>query len=198
MSQAVIVSFYTPEWEYRSRAEQLMRDCDQLGIAHDIRARPSLGNWNRNTAMKPQFIREVLSDHQHVIWLDCDGKLISSPSLCLFQPESVGIAAVPHQTMSNHALSPRAWHTGLISILRRDETQAFVSQWEVTCREQEITDELGFHLVAQQWQGMINPLPASYLRIIRKGRIPANTIYGLGLSESPDKMAMKKRQKAKK
>ena len=45
---------------------------------------------------------------------------------------------------------------------------------------------------------MINPLPASYLRIIRKGRIPANTIYGLGLSESPDKMAMKKRQKAKK
>lgn len=198
MSQAVVVSFFTPEWEYRSRAMQLMKDCDKLGIPHDIRARPSLGNWNRNTAMKPQFIRETLYTHQHVIWLDCDGKLYQRPEQCLLHQPETPFKAVTHQTMSAHPVTPRQWHTGLLSVQRSPSSLLITEAWVKVCEEQQITDELGFHLVTSVRPGCVTPLPLNYLRICRNGRAPSDTVYGLGISESPDKLAMKKRQRTKK
>lgn len=190
----VIVSFYTPEWEYRSRAEQLMRDCDRMGLAHDIVSRSSLKNWNRNTAMKPQFIAEMLQKHEHVIWLDCDGALYKRPTLCLEQPRFTDFMAVPHQTMSNHPTSPRAWHTGLLAVQRTQLSKQFISSWADICGYQQITDELGFELVTRTFTGVIQALPPEYLRIIKWGEPVGDAVYNMGISTSPDKMAMKARQ----
>lgn len=195
MSGAVIVSFYTPEWEYRSRAEHLMRDCDRLGLAHDIVSRPSLNNWNRNTAMKPSFIAEMLEKHEHLIWLDCDGVLLQRPEVCLAQPRYTDLMAVPHQTMSDHPTSPRAWHTGLLAVQRTMLATQFVKNWAEICQYQQITDELGFELVARSFLGIIKALPPEYLRIIKPGAPVGNAIYNMGISTSPDKMAMKARQR---
>lgn len=193
----VIVSFYTPDWEYRSRAEQMMRDCDRLELAHDIRPRQSLKNWNRNTAMKPRFIVEMLETHEHIIWLDCDGALLQRPELCLKQPRYTDFMAVPHQTMSDHPTSPRMWHTGLLAVQRTMFASQFVKNWADICQQQQITDELGFELVARSFPGTIKALPPEYLRIIRSGNPVGDTIYNMGISTSPDKMAMKTRQRAR-
>lgn len=193
----VIVSFYTPEWEYRSRAEQLMRDCDRLELAHDIQPRQSMRSWNRNTAMKPRFIAEMLKKHEHIIWLDCDGTLHQRPELCLTQPRYTDFMAVPHQTMNNHATSPRAWHTGLLAVQRTMFSTQFVDFWASMCEKEQITDELGFELVAQGFPGTIKALPPQYLRIIQWGASVGDTIYNMGISTSPDKMAMKARQRAR-
>lgn len=197
MPGAVIVSFYTPEWEYRSRAEQLMRDCDRLGLAHDIVGRPSLNNWNRNTAMKPRFIAEMLQKHDHLIWLDCDGALYQRPALCMGQPHHVDFMAVPHQTMSDHPTSPRAWHTGLLAVRRTQLSKQFVDSWADICGYQQITDELGFELVTRSFTGTIHALPPEYLRIIKWGEPVGDAVYNMGISTSPDKMAMKARQRAR-
>lgn len=193
----VIVSFYTPEWEYKSRAEQLMRDCDRLGLAHDIQPRDSLNNWNRNTAMKPRFIAEMLQKHEHLIWLDCDGTLYQRLELCLAQPRYTDFMAVPHQTMSNHTTSPRAWHTGLLAVQRTRFSSDFVKAWAEICSYQQITDELGFELVARTFPGTIKALPPQYLRIIKPGDPVGDAVYNMGISTSPDKMAMKARQHSK-
>ena len=198
MSKAVIVSFYTPEWQYKSRAEALMRDCDRLGLPHDIRPRASLKNWNRNTAMKPRFIQEVMQDHHHIIWLDCDGRLYQRPELCCDQhPKQVPILAVAHQTMRAHTTTPRNWHTGLLSIRNIPAARLLVERWASSCDENDYTDELAFHMVTKGDEDAVLRLPGRYLQVRQMGSAPGDTVYNLGISEAPDKLAMKERQRAR-
>lgn len=193
-SKAIIISFYTPEWEYASRAKELIHRCNELGLQHDIQPRQSLNNWNKNTAMKPLHIREALRKHEHVIWLDCDGTLFERPELCLSHPEHINILACKHQSMRHHATTPREWHTGMLSIRHSRMSRMFVDRWIDTCDLQNITDELAFHRVALSFAGSIVELPPHYHRTMMRGVNMTGAVYGMGISQSPDKLAMKARQ----
>lgn len=197
MSTPVIVSFYTPEWEYASRAKALMNRCNELGLAHDIQSRESSGNWNKNTAMKAQFIQEMLAKYEHIIWMDCDGELRHIPAICIAHAHDEPILAVPHQTMACHPESPRAWHVCVISIRRTPQSIELVDRWVASLQRYDITDELAFHDVTAATTGLIHALPERYCALPHNGKFQADAVWCLGISKSPDKMAMKARQAAK-
>ncbi|PLR29255.1 hypothetical protein CYR55_22885 [Chimaeribacter californicus] len=191
-SKPVVVSFFTPEWEYASRAAALIRRCDELGLAHDIQPRESRGNWNKNTAMKAEFIREMLAKHEHIIWMDCDGELRQLPVLCIEHEDPRQVLAVPHQTM------PRNWHVCVLSFRRSLFSTLLVERWVDVVRNQDVTDELAFHWVSGICPKRFTPLPTSYCALPQKGQFQADAVWCLGVSTARDKMAMKARQAAKK
>ena len=197
MSQPVIVSFYTHEWEYASRAEALIHRCNELGLAHDIQPRESCGNWNRNTAMKAQFIMEMMAVHEHIIWLDCDGDLRHIPAICVAHAHDEPVLAVPHQTMSDHSTSPRDWHVCVLSIRRTPKSVEFIGRWCDHLVENDVTDELAFHVIAGDFPGMVHALPERYCALPHNGKFQADAVWCQGISKSPDKLAMKARQAAK-
>ena len=198
MSNAVIVSFFTPEWEYASRAQALIHRCNELGLAHDIQQRESRGNWNRNTAMKAQFIGQMLEKHEHIIWLDCDGELRHVPAICLAHSHDEPVLAVPHQTMAQHPTTPRDWHVCILSIRRTPASLALVDEWNRYLELYDATDELAFHAVTSAAPHQVHPLPTRYCALPHKGKFPADAVWCQGISTAPDKMAMKARQSGKK
>jgi len=197
MSAPVIVSFFTPEWEYASRAQALINRCNELGLAHDIQPRESRGNWNRNTAMKAQYIGQMLEKHEHIIWLDCDGELRHVPAICVAHAHDEPVLAVPHQTMADHPTSPRAWHVCVLSIRRTPESLALVDAWIRRLQHSDATDELAFHETTRSLPGLVHALPERYCALPHNGIFQKDAVWRLGISKSPDKMAMKKRQAGK-
>jgi hypothetical protein len=192
MNKPTVISFFTPDWQYSARAIELMTDCDRMGIAHHIKPRESRDTWNQNTAMKPAFILEALEQFEHVIWMDCDGKLIQPPALCLEHADQfpdADILAVPHQTM------PRDWHVGILSIRRNPKTLAFVEDWAKTARDRDMTDELAFDQIYKKHDLSIQELPKTYHRVIRKGVDLDGAVWAMGISMSPSKLAMKERNR---
>lgn len=185
MSSPVVISFYTPDWEYQDRALALAKQCDEYGLNHDFRLMNSVGSWIRNTAIKASFIYQMAQEYEHVIWLDCDGTLKQRPSLVLEHPVREPIMCVPHQTL------PRNWHVAAISVRQTPESLALLARWAQFTRVNDVTDELAFHEVTTIMSGLVAPLPTSYCSIPDRGIYAPETVYAVGLSKSPDKMAMK-------
>lgn len=188
MSEPVIISFYTPEWEYRSRAQNLAKQCEEMGIRYDFRPMESTGNWLRNTALKASFINDILQEYEHIVWFDCDGMFMARPSLVLDHTAAEPVMAVPHQVL------PRNWQVSTISVRRTPESLALMARWAEYTRENDVTDELAFHVVTTEMPGLVAPLPISYCALPNRGVYPEDAVYAAGLSKSPDKMAMKARQ----
>lgn len=188
MTEPVIISFFTQEWEYRTRALALEKQCDEMGIQNDIRPMESTGNWLRNTALKASFINAMLQQYEHIVWFDCDGVFMARPTIVLDHAALEPVMAVPHQAL------PRNWQVSTISIRRTQESLALMARWAEYARGNNVTDELAFHIVTTEMPGLVAPLPTSYCALPNRGIYPEGAVYAVGLSKSPDKMAMKARQ----
>lgn len=83
MSTSTLCSFYAGAPYYYEAAERLRKDCDALGIPHDIREvhlRPG-ETWPQVTRRKIAFIADMLEQHpEGVIWLDADSRVLKRPS----------------------------------------------------------------------------------------------------------------------
>jgi hypothetical protein len=75
------ISFFTPSYE--SEAKAMERSCREFGLATDVRALPSLGDWTRNCGQKPVFIREMMKEYEGwpLVWLDADARVRQYPEL---------------------------------------------------------------------------------------------------------------------
>lgn len=72
----IVVSYFT-NGEYAGKAERLRASLDRLGIRHDIHKMPDQGSWQKNTFMKPTFIRQKLYQHGvPVVWVDADAVVL--------------------------------------------------------------------------------------------------------------------------
>ena len=126
-----IVSFATDQPFYRDAAEALRRDCDGLGVAHDIRVLQRWGGSKRERVIyKPTFIRELLEEHnQPLLWVDVDSRLSAGPAT----PDTrmdVGVAANPYGTCRGLILT-----AGAIFVRPNSRTEAFLQDWENRCKE---------------------------------------------------------------
>lgn len=185
----IVVTFYTKDWEYEERAFKLKKQCEDLGLSTDFRERPSSSTWIANTAMKARFIYEMLQEHEHILWLDCDGSLNKMPNSVLNQTKP--IAVTKHSTMADHPTSPRRYATGIMGIKRTPATLKMIEAWMKYAEENGATDELAFEKTVIP--RLVEILPDNYLSIMNVS-YDNSAVYGLGLSTSPDKMAMKDRQ----
>lgn len=74
--QTEVISFYSDidgKTYYSDHAKRLTQQLTSLGIPHDIRAKDSLGTYQKNCLSKPQFIYQLLVQKQKpLVWLDID------------------------------------------------------------------------------------------------------------------------------
>lgn len=77
----LLVSFYTNDIYYEYHAGRLKKQCDKLGIDHDIRPYNPPGDWFAVTRAKPAFIKAILEETQKdILWLDVDCEILGIPS----------------------------------------------------------------------------------------------------------------------
>jgi hypothetical protein len=80
-----IVSFYSDVDDrtyYSDHAERLIRECDELGLTHDIIKKESLGTYQKNCLSKPRFLLNKLHEKRKpFLWLDVDTYLLKDPDI---------------------------------------------------------------------------------------------------------------------
>lgn len=80
MSAFTVISFFTPDWRYPEYAQNLMADCERLGLNHVIEKKDSTGSYIKNCNIKPNFVRDKLHSLQRpVLWMDVDGSILRVP-----------------------------------------------------------------------------------------------------------------------
>jgi len=73
-----VVSFFTKDTLYEKYAEILKTSLEKFGIPYYIEAVPNLGDWNKNTQLKPNIIlKYLLNLKSPVLWLDCDCEVLA-------------------------------------------------------------------------------------------------------------------------
>lgn len=163
-----VVSFYTPNWEYKAHAENLKRDCERLGIPSYIEELPDTGSYLKNCCMKPEFIRDCLKHFKEpVLWIDCDGSLLKKPAL--LYGLDIDFAG---RRMQNHHTGNRIWHVGTLWFNYNERVLEFMDKW---CKNTgAVTDESAFDRTWKEHpMGMTHAsLPASYFEILRRGGQP--------------------------
>jgi hypothetical protein len=93
MNVPLVVSFYTPDWEYPTYAKNLQADCDRLNLDCYIEEKFSLENYVNNCNIKPFFIKECLEKFQRpILWMDVDATINKLPEELLDAKEHYDLA----------------------------------------------------------------------------------------------------------
>jgi hypothetical protein len=80
----LVITFYTENTPYQLEVAGLINSCRELGIELEVEAVPCLGSWQRNCAMKPQFIRgKLIEKKRPVFWVDADAVFRKVPDFSL-------------------------------------------------------------------------------------------------------------------
>ncbi len=81
-SVPLVISYFTLDTPYEEEVKNLRRSCVELGIEHFIEGVTSRGSWERNCAMKAQFVKDCSEKFMRpVLWVDADAVLRSPPLL---------------------------------------------------------------------------------------------------------------------
>ena len=80
----IITSYYTSK--YKESAEDLRKQCHDLGLTCDIQQLPEFNTWQHATYYKPHFLSRMLSKHKgkNVVWVDADAYIAMYPKLFLY------------------------------------------------------------------------------------------------------------------
>jgi len=179
----LIVSFFTPDWEYETHSKRLAKECEELRLDYRIERQESRGGYIQNSCIKPFYIRECLREAKRpVLWLDVDGSIFKPPAYTLrddldFQARKM-----------DPTRRRRIWHVGTMWFNYTPKMLAFIDEW--CARTGDMTDEssLDQTFKSRNWNLRTRDLPAEYFFIIRKeDRIPKNVVIGHRLSSGESK-----------
>jgi len=89
-----IVSFYTEKTPYEKVANELLiPSVKKWELDSDIQGVPDRGSWANNTAIKSEYIRDMLLKYKEpVIFLDCDATIEQYPELFNHIPKETDLA----------------------------------------------------------------------------------------------------------
>jgi hypothetical protein len=104
----LVVAYYTLETPYEGEAEVLKASLETVGYSYDIRGVPNQGSWQRNTQLKADFVRHMLTVYtgRPLLYLDVDAVMVQPPSL--LDNLQADIAAV-HFAKKAELLSGTVW-----------------------------------------------------------------------------------------
>lgn len=138
----MIVTFYTPR--YAKSAKQLVRSCATRGYDVEAVAAEETGSWAGNCALKAGVVRDALTRHEQVLWLDADATVHGDISELLR----------PHDGMRMHIVTPdqfkagwfaqryryhavrygSMWNSGILSVRRSPEVMGMMDAWVDQCQ----------------------------------------------------------------
>lgn len=122
--QPVVVSFYTPDWEYPRYAARLANLCDGHMIPYYIERLEGYNSYLKNTCMKPSFILDTLKRLKRpVLWLDADTAITEQPELTM---PDCDIAAVPFTVPDTLGLK---YHVSALYFNNTPESLKFLAEW---------------------------------------------------------------------
>ena len=167
----VIVSFYTPDWQYPAHAERLANECKALGLEYRIERRESTGSYLKNTCIKPTYIRECLNMGKPILWIDVDGSIYKRPDFFLeIDAEFAARRMGPHRK--------RTWHVGTMYFTPTPAVIEFVDEWVRITGECSDESALEQTLRSRKWWFRCSDIPPEYFEIqtARKGRTDRTVI----------------------
>lgn len=177
----LIISFYTPDWEYPKHAERLKKECESLHLEYRIEERSSRGGYLENTCIKPEFIRDMLHEEKRpVLWIDVDGSIYDQPTF--FDGIDADFAAKRMPKNRN-----RSWHVGTMWFNYNLGVLDFIDRWiELTG---ELSDESSLEEAHKEFKSLkISDIPPEYFRIEERRKAPPNgTVIMHRLSNSESK-----------
>jgi len=190
MTEPIIISFFTPDWDYPKHAKKMQEDCDRLGLPHYIIEKQSKNDYVQNCNIKPSFIYECLLKFKNpIFWIDADGTILKLPELLLTE-EIKNFDIAGNRSIEN----PNRIHVGSIWLNYSDTVLKFIKEWAdyVECKS---IDDAAFNGLWNKYSKDIKfyDLPAEYYYIHKnvKASIPDNTIIGHRLSSSDLKLEYK-------
>lgn len=154
---------------YAGEARELVRTLEAFGLDHDVRQLPDLGDWTRNCAMKPAFIRDRMLQYpgRPIVWLDADARVRRRPVL-FEQLDGVDFAA--HWRGGCELLS------GTMYFGPTPASRALVVAWcEHQLRTPDVWDQRVLQRVIESGavEGLVTrKLPAAYTAIFDAGMCP--------------------------
>jgi len=151
----VLVSFYTPTWEYPAHARRLRNECEVLGVDHHIVEREDVKGWLANTRQKPLVLLEALRELKRpILWTDVDGSLCRRPVGLRKDVDFMARARPPKQE--------RAWHVDTLYFNTTPRAEELLELWIEHLTDH--SDGLALHQAWQsgRWGGRSAPLPAEY------------------------------------
>jgi len=181
MSETIIFcSYYTYNTPYQKVMEtHLLPSLKKFNLIYDIEAVPDLGNWQKNTSFKSEFILKMLLKHKKpIVFIDADATIEKHPSLFWEIPEEYDIA-VHYQDWYKQWRNRNDGDrfdllTGTIMFRYNEKVLSLVRKWvertkNSTKWEQKILQEL----TEQDKDIKIFKLPVTYCTVNKhKGEIP--------------------------
>ena len=166
----LVISYYTENTPYQLEALSLIASCEEHGVESEIVGVPSAGDWVRNCAMKPFFIREkLLEKKRSVFWIDADAVFKKKPDFSfLFQSD------LSFREMKRFSVDKRfKYCSGSIFINYTPAALEFVDMWCEYCQQKiDRSEDLQFldqislaDLIEQGQQVKIYPLPIPYVKV---------------------------------
>ncbi|GAH15924.1 unnamed protein product, partial [marine sediment metagenome] len=133
--------FYTKNNRYREVMNKfLLPTLKKWDLKYYIEAIESLGNWNKNTSFKANFILEMLEKwKQDIIWIDADATIEQYPNLLYNIPPDKDIAVFYLDWYLHWKKKPNRNKRELISATMmfryNPKVIKFVKQWIKQCEE---------------------------------------------------------------
>lgn len=165
-----VISFYTPNTPYQQEVETLKRSCERFGIPICVSEVASKGSWEKNVAMKPEFIlQKRKSQAGPLLWVDADGAFLQKPDFSLFEGVDFAVRFMAiFQEKPEHAIN-----AATIFIADTDAAKELVSAWAkraTTLQDSEnpppFVDQIALYdVLLENKEAKVLPLPISYCKI---------------------------------
>ena len=99
----IVVAFYTLNNMYEEEVKGLIESCEKFNIRIVTRGYESRGRWARNCAIKPEFLLDMLEEHnEDVLYLDADARIRKPPVLFMNEfNHDIGIHIMNYHKGSN-------------------------------------------------------------------------------------------------
>ncbi len=132
----IVIAYYTKNSLYETKIDVLRRSMERLQIPYDIHAIESLGNWYKNTQIKPSIILQKLNEHtnKNIVYVDADAEFFSYPNLFDQIPEEYNVAAYElDHTQFRRKNVGKELLSGTLFFRNNNASQMIIKQWIKYC-----------------------------------------------------------------
>ena len=177
--EPIIISYYTNNWEYPQRAEQLREDCKLLRLRNDIFELQDSGSWIDNTRLKSRFVHEKLEEHQRpVLWIDADSRILRTPHSISPHADFAGVRAVNNDE--------KTFYAGTLYFNYSDAGRDFARRWS-ECSVNG-SDHMALEEVWKEgFDGVVHCLPYRYCEVESRAEASDQAVIVSGSSKSKSK-----------